>query len=267
MNSKSGLILFWLILLLHAGCAVKKQSMPRAPHDNLRIVHEIGIIVQNSGNSLMVRSVEAASPAREAGVEARDVILSVDGKKRTAAEYVDLIMAKKAAEHVLLTIQRKNDVIRFDIVSRETAMPPTVLAVRRLLSDERRVVLAVLSGKITIHQPEPSESWEDVMRTKIQGAFERRFAGLFGDDKRFSLVDRLELGPTVQEYHIMESGTVPDHARIRIRELTRATHILLVNFTRDPAGAECFDCTDASLIEAENGAILAHDHQETTSCR
>lgn len=271
MNSKKSRHAFLAVLALLAapwwGCAEKKPLPQPIASNNYTDIREIGISFQTIQGALTVRSVVPYLPAMVAGIRSKDVVLKVDGGPRTYREAVEILLAKKPGERTQFLVQRKNDVLKFDVEPMEKATAPTTVAMRRIMSEERPVKLAIITGRISSTVPTTPSSWEDIMRTMLQGSYEDRFREQFSEDQGLTLIDRIVLGPLVLQYRINATGELPEAGRKWIGTVTRATHILLVNNTRVPVGTQCLDRTEVSLFEVESGKVLAADIVETPACQ
>ena len=82
----------------------------------------------------------------------------------------------------------------------------------------------------------------------------------FGEDEKFSVVDRSRLKQILEEFQFNQLGFVSDKLRAKIGEMTGATHILDISFSRFRGRInDQDDILNARLVEIESGKVLAVD--------
>ena len=238
--------------------------------DNNIKTYRVQIFTEDTpDNKLIVKSVIPGGPSDKAGVNAGDIILSVDGIKITKDEFLPLMTRKQKGEHVVLVVERNNKIINFDIEPREFSDPTDFDKIRHLLGDKKKVVLAIIIGQITNAMPNSDtkalEVWESGTRNNLQNELENYWlkAKKNATDKaianNFSIVDRSRVDGILNQYLLSELDFVSDKIRAKIGYITGATHLLLIEFGRSPyqnSGAYT-DILNKRLIDVTTGEVLA----------
>lgn len=109
----------------------------------------IGVSIEPHEDGLYISSVVNGSPAQEAGMEAGDIILTVDGVNITATEDATAALGGQIDEPVVLTVRKKDSsVVQYDLIRREFTVPTTFRAT--LTEDESACVIVTTSfGDLT----------------------------------------------------------------------------------------------------------------------
>ena len=172
-----------------------------------------------------------------------------------------MIDNKNPGDHVLLVINRNGQQINFDIETRMMKVPPTVIIMRKLLYGNNKVVIAIIVSEVKNSFPNVPMDWADSVRNNLQSKYESNLLSDFGQIENFSVVDRSRLKQILDEFQFSQSGFVSDKLRVKIGEMTGATHIFDISFSRFRGRHpnEKDDTLNARLIEIESGKVLAVD--------
>ncbi len=235
----------------------------RKPEYNTVEVVRLGVMTYTISNELVVKDFQKESPAADAGVKRGDIIVSIDGRTITANnEFVSLMNNKQLGDNVLLVINRNGQQIKFDIKPKVIKVLPTAMKIINLLLENNKVTVAIIVSEVKNSFRNVPADWEDSMRSNLQSAYERGLLKM-SDESGFpnlSIVDRARLKQILHEFQFGMSGFVSDKLRAKIGEMTGATHIVDISYSRFPSRFGQDDLFNARLIEIETGKILAVDH-------
>jgi uncharacterized protein (UPF0262 family) len=253
------IIIFGIILLF--GCSTI-GGMREKTGNFVKVVDlNLGISWENS----KVVKLDKESPAERAGVKIGDIFVSSSfkGEKITSQkEYDSLIFKMQLGDHILYVMDRDGKQIKFKITPNESKvkMLPTQLKIASLLILENKTVnLAVIVSQVKNTYGVASHDWYDAMRGSLQSQCEEVMIGDFGNHKNFSVVDRSRLKQILDEFRFSSSGFVSDKLRTKIGEMTGATHIEEISFTRYKTSLGSEDRSTNRLIDIESGKVLAVD--------
>ena len=195
-----------------------------------------GIVLQMADNRIIVKSLIPNSPAAKAGIKAGDVVLTVDGRSFTSVkEVMDHISSKRKGERVEFAVHRDGKMHTFKVVPVTIKVRPTLLKLQSLLLENKKVVLAVVVSdvKSTFDMKRGIyDSWAKGVRNDEQTTMESFFLKILGKNANFSIVDRSRTKAILDEYRLNQTGLVSETMRLKIGEMTGATH-LLASILRD----------------------------------
>ena len=252
-----------LCFVLLSGCAGFKTV--QEPEGNFVEYAELGISAKDQDNSVIVNKLSRDFPAELAGVKPDDIIVSVDGKIiKSRKELWDVMVNKRPGEKDSLVINRNGIRITFEIEPRMTKYRPSGIKTIGLLLDNKKMSLAVIVSEVKNSFPSVPKDWENSIRNDIQSYHEGLFLSAYGTSENFSIVDRARLKQILDEFQFSQVGFVSDKLRAKIGEMTGATHILDISFSRYQGRDRSYeDVTNARLIEIESGKVLAVDQITT----
>ena len=75
----------------------------------------LGVELEDSGEFVSVKNVRAGSPAYEQGLNAKDLIIAIDGERANTKRLIALLGSKRPGEVIRLTVFRNDDVRTLDI--------------------------------------------------------------------------------------------------------------------------------------------------------
>jgi len=256
-------ISFALAIIILMGCSAIRPK-PES-EGNLINAARIGMGPLSVNGKLIVKGLTDDFPAKLAGLKIEDVIVSADGKAvTTAKELVTILNNKQPGDHILLVIDRNGEALKFDIVTKLVKMRRTVLKIIDLLDEKKRVNIAVIVSEVKNSFSYVSGDWVASMRNNVQSYTEMMLLSNFGQQENFSVVDRTRLKHILDEYNFSQSGFVSDKLRARIGEMTGATYLFDISFSRFRSrDYEKDDIVNSRLIEIESGKILAVDQVKT----
>jgi membrane-associated protease RseP (regulator of RpoE activity) len=249
-----------LYIILFSGCA--ELQTQRAPEGNFVAVARIGVQVEVSNNKIVVKMLTEGYPAETSGVKPGDIIVSVDGKIiTTEKEFLSIIDNKRSGDHVLLAINRNGQQISFNIEPKVVKLRKTLMTIRKLLLEDNKVAIAIIVREVKNSFPNVAMDWANSIRNNLQTREESGLLSAFGKNANFSVVDRSRLKQILDEFQFSQMGLVSDKLRAKIGEMTGATHIQDISFSRfqgrTPKDKD--DVYNARLIEIESGKVLAAD--------
>lgn len=254
-----------LCVILFSGCAgLRTQRESEEPEGNFVEWASLGVNPVGIKNEVVVAP-RKGFPAELAGVKLGDIIVSVDGKIITTIKAFNSLMEnKQRGDHVLLVINRNGQQIKFDIEPRMIKVRPTEIKISKLLDENKKVTIAVVVSEVKNSYQNVPKDWSDSIRNNLQSDHESGLLSGFGEDEKFSVVDRSRLKQILDEFQFNQLGFVSDKLRAKIGEMTGATHILDISFSRFQGrfnGKD--DILYARLLEIESGKVLAVDQITT----
>jgi membrane-associated protease RseP (regulator of RpoE activity) len=222
-----------------------------------------GIVLQLVENRIIVKSLTPNSPAEKAGILAGDAVLTVDGRSfPSVKEVMDHISSKKKGERVVFAVERKGKMHTFEVVPVTIKVRPTVLKLQSLLLENKKVVLAVVVSDVKSTfdmKREVYDSWAEGIRHDEQTTMEGFYLKNLGRNSLFSIVDRSRTKAILNEYRLNQTGLVSETMRLKIGEMTGATHLLDVNFARYKNPQGYTDAINARIIDISSGTVMAVD--------
>ncbi len=254
-----------LCLPLLFACAWHRQSEQHALKNNFIPVYRTGMVLKEVADGLLISDFDKDLMGNASGVERGDVIVSVNGTKRSNREFMQL-MNKNRGEDVLFTVKRNGQILNYAITPRlYFRLPPSTYKLSELLDvDGQNVKVAVVVTDIRNEANGRNYAWEDSMRHQLQEAIQNYLLNYFNDNDKFSLADNSRLNNVLDDYALNMTGLTSDAARERIGAVTGATHLLEVTFVRHPKmirhKESCEDDEAANLVEMKSGQILASDN-------
>ncbi len=254
-----------LCLPLLFACAWHRQSEQHAPINNFIPVYRTGMILEEVVDGLLVSDFDSDLMGKASVVQRGDVIVSVNGTKRSNREFMQL-MNKNRGEDVLFTVKRNGHILDYAITPRlYFRLPPSTYKLHELLDiDGQNVKVAVVVTDIRNEANGRSYAWEESMRHQLQETVQSYLLNNFSDNDKFSLADNSRLNNVLDDYALNMTGLTSDAARERIGAMTGATHLLAVTLVRHPKRVRqkesCEDDQTASLMEIQSGQILASDN-------
>jgi hypothetical protein len=252
------IIIVILVASVLSGCSTLGSLRPLEA--NMLEVPKLGIVTQTKNYKLVVQEVEKGNSGDSAGVKYGDIIESVDGKViTTPLELLSIIHSKGLGQHVIIVINRYGQQIRLDFVPIVGKLLPTAVKIRELLINNDRVAVAIIVSEVRNSFRNVPSDWAESMKNNAQFTYESGLARAYGNIESFSIVDRLRLKEILDEYKFSQSGLVSDKIRTRIGEMTGATNIIDISYTRYPSSFGKDDVMSARLIDIGTGKILAVD--------
>ena len=221
----------------------------------------IGAGLRMSGDKVIIQGVAPDLPAEKAGLQAGDVVLTVDGKPFTsAAKLLDYIGTRRKDVTLSIGVERDGKVRTFEVET--VKLRPTLVKLHSLLLDDRKVALAIVVSDVKSSfdmKKEVAESWAAGIRNEEQTSLENFYLRNCGSQPGFSIVDRIRTRALLDEFKMGESGLVSEKLRLKIGEMTGATHLLDVTFSRFRKGRGHEDVHSVRLIDIQSGTVLAVD--------
>lgn len=257
-----------LCVILFSGCAgLRTLRETEEPEGNFVEVARLGINIKIDiiNNEIVVTAVQKDFPAEIAGIKRGDIIVSADRKIMTDKKaFTSLMDNKQRGDHILLVINRKGQQIKFDIEPRMIKVRPTEIKIIKLLDENKKVTIAVVVSEVKNSYQNVPKDWSDSVRNNLQSDHESGLLSGFGEDEKFSVVDRSRLKQILDEFQFNQLGFVSDKLRAKIGEMTGATHILDISFSRfEGRFNDMDDISNARLVEIESGKVLAVDRITT----
>jgi hypothetical protein len=251
-----------LCIIIFSSCSGLRSQ--QEPEGNYVKVARLGMTSETINNERIVKYLEDGFPAELAGVKRGDIFISVGGRTITTnKEFITLLNNKQPGDHVLLVINRNGKQIKFDIEPKMVKGLRTVLKIQNLVSENKKVILAIIVSEVKNSFPNVPKDWADSMRINLQSSYESRLMTALETKENFSIVDRSRLKQILDELQFSQSGFVSDKLRAKIGEMTGATHILDLSYARFKSNFGMDETVNARLIEIESGKVLAVDQLMT----
>jgi predicted metalloprotease with PDZ domain len=107
-------------ILSAAGLQVPQLSESRetqisATHSDVILTAYLGAELEDSNEFVSVKNVRAGSPAYEQGLNAKDLIIAMDGERGNTKRLTALLAAKRPGDVIRLIVSRNDDVRTFEI--------------------------------------------------------------------------------------------------------------------------------------------------------
>lgn len=133
----------------------------------------------------------------------------------------------------------------------------------QLLKNNERIALAIISGQIyTAGKPDPE--WKN----RLQGGAEDFWLKTFGNNTKCSIVNRNYLQNNIDEISLSGSGLISEATRVKIGELTGATHLIVIEGTTIDHGAGYQTWTIYwKLIDIKSGKLLTIDKVDASQLK
>ncbi len=259
-----------LFLLLAFGCRSmppyaqgQDKNLVASPHCAKRI-SIIGVrLTDNPQGQCEILSVLPNLPAAHEDIKPGDVILTVDGVEvKTRYEVVKRIERKSPDDHVLLTLQRKGELLHRQVQPRSINIFDDAAALSEIVFQDQPVRLAIVIGQIENREskslkPAALDQWKTAIKSEILAEAESLFRQANSGDKYFSVVDTRKTEMIIKEVGAPPAGFVSDEFRSKLKKLG-ATHLLIIDFSRSPASKpfKISDVTTRRLIEVDSGKTL-----------
>jgi membrane-associated protease RseP (regulator of RpoE activity) len=231
--------------------------------DNFVEQQKAGVGLQMVDKKIVVKGLAPNSPAEKAGIKSGDVILTVDGISFPGIkEIVDHVATKRKGEHVVFVVERGGEKRTFELEPMTLKIRQTLASIQSLVLDNEKVVLAVVVSdvKSTFEmKPDVYTSWAEGVRNEEQTSMESFYLNNLGKNHNFSIVDRSRTQTILEEFKMGQTGLVSDTMRAKIGEMTGATHLLDVSFSRFRTTQGYDDVVNARLIDIASGTVMAVD--------
>lgn len=262
-----------LLIAVLTGCGFVRA--PAAFGDEMKQTNNfverqrIGASLQMAGDKVRIRSVAPNLPAEKAGLLPGDVVLTVDDKPfASASKLFDYIGTRRKDTKLSFAVQRDGKVQTFDIETVTVKLRPTLVKLNSLLLENRKVALAIVISDVKSTfdmKKEVAESWGAGIREEEQASLENFYLKNSGSHPGFSIVDRTRTQAMLDEFKMGESGLVSEKLRLKIGEMTGATHLLDATFSRFRKGKGHEDVQNVRLIDIRTGTVLAVDQMRVFS--
>lgn len=263
-KDKISLKLIMLIcVLMIVGCVT--IPLKKDFEGNFVEVARFGIVPDIVNQQLVINDFLSNSPAKLAGILQEDIIESINEKHiKNWGDYLNVMGRLRAGDRLSLTVDREGRKLSFELIPYFVEHPPTVVKIEHIVAREKREVsLAILVTNVHSSMSGPVlDGWENSIKNDLLTNFESEYLKYFRRYNYFSVVDRTRLNNVLREQKLGLSGVISDDLQSHIGQMTGASHILDISFTRIPstlAGASIEDYTNARLIDIESGRVLAVD--------
>ena len=98
-----------------AGLPIELEILSSTPPINVPTQAYLGAELEDSGDFVSVKNVRAGSAAYEQGLNAKDLIIAIDGERANTKRLLALVAAKRPGDVVRFTVFRNDDVRTLDI--------------------------------------------------------------------------------------------------------------------------------------------------------
>jgi len=229
----------------------------------------IGVyVIKNIKGDFEVAWVEEKSPAGRAGVQAGDIIDSVDNlrfrDRMSLLEY--FYERKKPGESLNAVLRRGGETLKMVAKLESIHFPRDQYALMQEVVREKPLNLAIIIGNISnvYLQGTNLEQWINGMKPILITTLENDLLGFLKYEKDTSIVDRFTLDKAVNELALQQTGLIKEESLIKVGKMLGATHLIIVDFSRfSLSPKEANDVQTRRLIQIESGKILASIHIKT----
>jgi PDZ domain-containing protein/peptidoglycan-synthase activator LpoB len=269
--------IFFLSLVclpLFLNCAGHRQAENNAQISsthNLVPVYSAGFDVREVKDGLFIEAFDAGSPAKAAGMQKGDLIVSINCRTPSNKEFLKLMHSNRG-EAIIFKINRYGQLLDYTITPKlYFNSPPSAYKIYELsVIDEQKVNLAVIVTEVRNNTSERNYLWEESTRHQIQENIENNMLNNLDRQDRLSFVNRSRLDEIIDSYKLDMAGITSDDARAEIGKTTGATHLLVTTFARNPKRIKdresCADTVTGRLIDVKSGKVLAVD-ENTSDCK
>lgn len=132
------------------------------------------------------------------------------------------------------------------------------LAIQNLLTQGQRVRLSVV-GSQDIEQADTNEGLSEYIDSAVANLLSD-----FGSHPRFTLVDRDSTAEILGELEFQLSGLVADDELTEYGELSGASHLLILNYSRKTQGSVVTITDRRRLVDIQSGSVLSSDTTQIT---
>jgi membrane-associated protease RseP (regulator of RpoE activity) len=258
-------IVAFLIIILSSACLLSPpvQGEEKKQTNNFVERQRIGMGLLLTNGKIVVRSIAPDLPAEKAGILTGDVVLAADGKTfANAAKMMDYVSSRKKGATIKFEVLRSDKKLIFGVEPVTAKMRPTFLKLNSLILDNQKVVLAIFVSDVKStfdRKKEIYDSWAAGIRNEELTSMENFYLKYAGYSPNFSIVDRNRTQVLLDEFKLGQTGLISDTLRVKIGEMTGATHVLDVNFSQFKKTKGHDDVITARLIDITSGTVLAVD--------
>ena len=201
------------------------------------------------------------SPAKKSGLKIGDIIKEVNGAEvMNLSDFNSVMKAIPPNTIVPVKIERKSTEKIYKVKTVKNFTPEVNFVLDSLAKGER-ISLAVIIGNVSNAIILPSNvnlgEWRKGIVSQLEYGVESVYIQCRNVYNNFSLVDRNRIRKILDELDFQTTDYVSDATRIRIGELTGATHLLIVEFNRFPRTYSGYmDIISKKLIDIKTGEVL-----------
>ena len=205
---------------------------------------------------------ESNSPAKKAGLLEGDIVKEINESAIGSVQDFANVMKNIPPDTVIpVKIERNGKEKIFKVKTKKNHTPEVGIISGMLIRGEN-LSLAIVIGSISNTMASPNHAglneWKNTMRTQLQTEVESVYVQYSKVFKNFSLVDRDNISSILEELNFQASDYASENTRLKIGEITGATHLLVVDFSRTVK--EQYSHTDMitkRLLDIETGEILS----------
>ena len=204
---------------------------------------------------------ERNSPAKKAGLKIGDIIREVNGITVTNSSDFDSVMKRIPPDRLIPVKIERNNREKIYKVRTVKNFTPEVAFILGSLAKGEVISLAIIVGKVSnavILPPNANlDEWKKGITAQLEYGAESTYVQCRDVYDNFSLVDRNRIRKILDELDFQTTDYVSDATRIKIGELTGATHLLITEFSRFPQSYRGYmDIISKKLIDIETGEVL-----------
>ena len=204
---------------------------------------------------------ERNSPAWKVGLKIGDIVKAVDGVTVTSFSDFNSVLKKIPPGSIIPVRIKRKDRENIYKVRTVKSFTPEVDFILGSLAKGERVSLAVIVGKVSNAIPLPRkvnlDEWKKGITSQLEFGVESTYVQCREVYDNFSLVDRNRIRKVLDELDFQTTDYVSDATRIKIGELTGATDLLIVEFSRFPwSHRGRLDIISKKLIDIRTGEVL-----------
>ncbi|MEA3328936.1 MAG: site-2 protease family protein [Candidatus Omnitrophota bacterium] len=204
---------------------------------------------------------ECNSPAKKAGLKIGDIIKEVNGVMVINFSDFDNVMKGILPDKIIpVKIERKGREKTYKVKTVKNFTPEVGFVLDSLAKGERislAVIIAKVSNAIILPPNVNLDEWKKGIVSQLEYGFESTYVQCRDVYNNFSLVDRNKIRKILDELDFQTTDYVSNATRIRIGELTGATHLLIVEFNRFPRTyRDYMDIISKKLIDIRTGEVL-----------
>lgn len=226
----------------------------------------IGVTIKKQNDNVIIAGFsdisndENNSPAKKARLKEGDILKEINSTIVTNP--LDVHKALKnifPGATITVKIERsgKEKTCRIKTVKNHR---PDVYVIMDILEKGEKVSLAIMVGNVSNAMQSSSfdvNEWKSGISTLMVNKLESGFMAYQNRYSNLSIVDRNKIRAILDELNFQSTGYISDNTRVKIGELTGATHIVVADFNRFNNPPGFIDVVSRKLIDIKTGVILA----------
>jgi hypothetical protein len=268
-------IVFIVMGLLIMGCATPtpispyetykmqiKKKAEKNPRNYVEKAYAGVSVTLNDRGECEVVDVVKGSPADNADIRIGDIVLSIDGKKiRTRKQMFKLYDSKRPGEIMSAEIGRQGRVIKRDVLLDGLFRGHDIYVLNQELVKDIPLRMVIIVDEIDIQALHLNEKdMTNARKTYESLAYaelESIYVPFCSTQTNCSIIERHNMGAILQELKFQKSHLASDAMRVKIGQMSGATHVIMASFIALRKHENGFHYLgERKFVELKSGKIL-----------